>query len=65
MVTPGSGLIAFAVMVDGVPACTMVGFAEQVTCGGLCGTLTLKLAPQLVTLWAFGPFGSVRVAFAV
>ena len=65
MVTPGSGLLAVAVMVDGLPACTVAGFTEQLTCGGFIGfALTVKVAVQVALLF-FLYFGSVMVAVAV
>ena len=58
-----SGLVALAVMVDVSPDFTVVGFAEQDTCGGLNG-FTVKLVEQLAELLVLN-FGSVMVAFAV
>ena len=48
-----SGLLQLQVMVEGVPAITDLGLAEQETCGGFFGrSLMVKLARQLASpLW--------------
>ena len=52
-------------MVDGVPACTVVGLAEQVTCGGFIGfAFTVKGALH-VAEFIFFILASVSVALAV
>jgi hypothetical protein len=59
-----SGLDAEAVMVDALPACTVLGLAEQLTCGGFIGlAFTVKLAAQV----ADPPLilGSLTVALAL
>jgi hypothetical protein len=59
-----SGLVALAVMVEGVPAGTVAGFAEQLTCGGFIGfTFTVKVAAHMAE--PFFIFGSAIVALAV
>ena len=61
MICASSGLLAVAVIVDGLPPCTVLGFTEQLTCGGFIGfALTVKLALQVATLFFFS-FASVAV----
>jgi len=57
-----SGLVQEQLMVEGVPVSTVVGLAEQETCGGFSG-FTVKLALQLAVL--FFLLGIVTVAVAV
>ena len=53
--------MAIAVIVDGLPPCTVLGLTEQLTCGGFIGlALTVKLALQVATLFFFS-FSSVAV----
>ena len=60
-----SGLVQVQVMVAGVPAWTIDGFAEQEICGGFLGSsFTVKFAVQLATLF-FVALGSVTVAVVV
>jgi hypothetical protein len=60
-----SGLLAEAVMLDGLPDCTVLGLAEQLTCGGFIGfAFTVKLAAHV----ADPPFfilASLMVALAL
>jgi hypothetical protein len=45
-----SGLVQEQVIVEGVPACTVVGFAEQEIVGGCFGfSFTVKFAVQLAS----------------
>ena len=65
MICALSGLVADAVMVDGLPDCTVLGLTEQLTSGGFIGfALTVKFAVQVADPPFFG-LGSVTVAFAV
>jgi hypothetical protein len=60
-----SGLLAEAVMLDGLPDCTVLGLAEQLTCGGFIGfAFTVKLAVQVAETLLF-VLGSLTVALAV
>ena len=60
-----SGLVQLQVMVDGVPAWTIDGFAEQEICGAFLGSsFTVKFAVQLATLF-FVALASVTVAVVV
>ena len=58
-----SGLVHVQVMVAGVPASTVVGLAEQETCGGFKG-FTVKFEVQLASPFFF-IFGSDTRAVAV
>ena len=60
-----SGLVHVQVRVEGVPACTEVGFAEQDMVGGFFGgSFTVNVAVQLVSP-PFFIFGSVTRAVTV
>ena len=60
-----SGLVQVQVMVEGVPACTEVGFAEQDMVGGFFGgSFTVKLALQLASP-PFFILGSITRAVTV
>jgi hypothetical protein len=52
-------------MVDGLPDCTVLGLAEQLTCGGFIGfAFTVKFAVQVADP-PFFVLGSLTVALAV
>jgi hypothetical protein len=60
-----SGLVQVHVIVAVPPVCTLVGLAEQETCGGfLGGSFTVKFDVQLASLF-FLAFGSLTRAVTV
>ena len=60
-----SGLVQVHEIVEEAPACTLVGLAEQETCGGFFGgSFTVKFEVQLASLF-FLAFGSPTRAVTV
>jgi hypothetical protein len=60
-----SGLVQVHEIVEEAPACTLVGLAEQETCGGFFGgSFTVKFDVQLASLF-FLAFGSLTRAVTV